>query len=137
MRRKRIELPSDPYESARIAGLRYIAAEGPGIVRKRSGRGFCYLDPDGKLVTDGETLKRIRSLVIPPAWTSVWICPFKTGHLQAVGRDARGRKQYRYHPLYRAVRDATKFSRMAAFGTVLPKVRERVAHDLDLPNLSR
>src|ERR1700736_660754 len=120
MPRRRAELPIDTYESARIAGLRYVTAEGPGIVRKRSGRNFCYLDAAGKLVRDSDTLKRIRSLVIPPAWTSVWICPLKHGHLQAIGRDARGRKQYRYHPLYRAVRDATKFSRMAAFAAVLP-----------------
>src|SRR5579872_3454373 len=113
-------LPSDPYESAKIAGLRYVNPDSPGIVRKRAGRGFVYLGPDGNPVKDPDDLKRIRSLVIPPAWTNVWICPSKTGHIQAVGRDARGRKQYRYHPLYRAVRDATKFVRMAAFGQVLP-----------------
>ena len=137
MPRRRLALPTDPYESARIAGLRYVPAEGPGIVRKRAGRGFCYLDPEGRLLRDRETLKRIRSLVIPPAWTSVWICPLKTGHLQAVGRDARGRKQYRYHPLYRSVRDATKYSRMAAFAAMLPKIRERVHHDLDLKAMPR
>src|ERR1051326_1382631 len=111
MHRRRSALPTDPYESARIAGLRYVTDEEPGIVRKRSGRGFCYLDAENRLVKDAETLKRIRSLVIPPAWTNVWICSLKNGHLQAVGRDARGRKQYRYHPLYRAVRDAPKSSR--------------------------
>lgn len=111
--------------------------EEPGIVRKRAGRGFCYLDPQGKPVADRDTLKRIRSLVIPPAWTSVWICASKNGHLQAVGRDARGRKQYRYHPLYRAVRDATKFSRMAAFAAALPAIRQRVQQDLGLPALPK
>jgi DNA topoisomerase-1 len=138
--RKRLktpELPSDPYESARIAGLRYVSDESPGIVRKRSGRGFCYLDPEGRQVRDPEILKRIRSLVIPPAWTSVWICPNKNGHIQAVGRDARGRKQYRYHPLYRAVRDATKFTRMAAFAEALPKIRQRVQQDLNKPGLPK
>ena len=94
--------------------------EGPGIVRKAAGTGFSYIGVDGKPVRDAEELKRIRSLVIPPAWSNVWICPLKNGHIQAVGRDARGRKQYRYHPLYRQVRDATKFVRMAAFGEALP-----------------
>ncbi len=136
-RSKKLELPQDPYESARVAGLRYITGEEPGILRKRAGRGFIYLDADGNTVRDPDTLKRIRSLVIPPAWTSVWICPFKHGHLQAVGRDDRGRKQYRYHPLYRAVRDATKFSRMAAFGAAMPAVRERVRRDLDLPGMPK
>lgn len=131
------KLPSDPYESARVAGLRYVSDESPGIVRKRAGRGFCYRDPEGRPVTDAETLKRIRSLAIPPAWSSVWICPVAHGHIQAVGRDARGRKQYRYHPLYRAVRDATKFSRMAAFAKALPVIRERVQHDLGLPGMPR
>jgi len=137
MARRKTALPTDPFESARVAGLRYVSDETPGIVRKRAGRGFCYLDADGKPVTDGETLARIRSLVIPPAWTGVWICALKHGHLQAVGRDARGRKQYRYHPLYRAVRDATKFSRMAAFAAVLPAIRKRVHADLALQGLPR
>ncbi len=136
-RSKTAALPQDPYESARVAGLRYVTDEQPGIVRKRAGKGFIYLDADGSTVKDPDTLKRIRSLVIPPAWTSVWICPLKHGHLQAVGRDDRGRKQYRYHPLYRAVRDATKFSRMAAFGTAMPAIRERVRRDLDLPGMPK
>jgi DNA topoisomerase-1 len=132
-----LALPADPYESARVAGLRYISREGPGIVRKRVGKGFTYLGHDGQPVRDSEILNRIRSLVIPPAWTSVWICPLNTGHLQAVGRDARGRKQYRYHPLYRLVRDHTKFGRMAAFGQALPGIRKRLKEDLDLPGLPR
>lgn len=130
-------MPADPYESASVAGLRYVTDEEPGIVRKRTGRGFCYLDCSGKPIRDKQTLQRIQSLVIPPAWTTVWICPAKHGHLQAVGRDARGRKQYRYHPLYRAVRDATKYGRMAAFGAVIPNIRERVHHDLESTGMPR
>lgn len=136
-RRRGLTLPADPYESAKIAGLRYIRGEGPGIVRKRVGRGFCYIGADGKPVCDRSEIRRIRSLVIPPAWTSVWICAFPNGHLQAVGRDARGRKQYRYHPLYRLVRDQTKFTRMAAFGAVVPTIRKRVLEDLELPGLPK
>src|SRR5689334_7046996 len=101
-------LRSDPYQSARIAGLRYVTDEMRGIRRRRSGTGFAYFDADHQLVRDRDTLGRIRSLVIPPAWTNVWICPIATGHMQAVGFDSRGRKHYRYHPLYRKVRDATK-----------------------------
>lgn len=140
MSRKRTQpvphLPSDPYESAKVAGLRYVVAEGRGIVRKRTGDGFSYIGPDGKPVTE-EELARIRSLVIPPAWTDVWICPSKNGHIQAIGRDARGRKQYRYHALYRQIRDATKFGRMIAFAAALPKIREKVQEDLGLHGLSR
>src|SRR3984893_12443836 len=132
-----LPLSADPYESAKVAGLRYVVAVGPGIVRKRVGRGFCYIGPDGQLVCDREELKRIRSLVIPPAWTSVWICALKHGHLQAVGRDARGRKQYRYHPLYRMIRDQTKFTRMAAFGEALPLIRRQVTQDLGLPGMPK
>lgn len=129
--------PTDPYESARLSGLRYVSAVGPGIRRRRSGRGFTYVRPDGTALHDREDLRRIASLVIPPAWQNVWICPLKAGHLQAVGYDARGRKQYRYHPLYRKVRDATKFTRMVALGLALPKVRERVEEDLKLPGLPK
>jgi DNA topoisomerase-1 len=129
--------PTDPYESARLSGLRYITADRPGIARRRSGKGFVYVRPDGTVVRDSEDLRRIRSLVIPPAWQSVWICPVGTGHLQAVGIDARGRKQYRYHPLYRKVRDATKFTRMAAFGVALPRIRERVEQDLKSSGLPK
>ncbi len=136
-RRKPVPLPADPQESARIAGLRYVLAEGPGIARKRAGKGFYYLAPDGKAIRDPEELTRIRSLVIPPAWSNVWICPLKHGHLQAVGRDARGRKQYRYHPAYRFVRDQTKFERMLAFGDALPGIRKRVSEDLQLPGMPK
>ena len=139
VRRKKTipELPVDPYESARVAGLRYVRDDEPGIVRKRKGDGFIYIGPDGKEVEDEATLGRIKSLVIPPAWENVWICPRANGHIQAIGRDARGRKQYRYHPLYRAVRDATKFTRMIAFGEALPTIRKRVEHDLALPGLPK
>jgi DNA topoisomerase I len=127
--------PCDPLKSAKAAHLRYVACEGPGISRKRRGKGFCYAGPDLKLVRDKAALQRIRSLAIPPAWRNVWICPFADGHIQAVGRDAKGRKQYRYHPRYREVRDATKFHRLLAFGAALPKIREQVSGDLSLPGL--
>lgn len=128
-------LPTDPLESAKAANLRYVTGEGPGILRKRHGSGFVYLGPDDKPVRDRATLKRIRSLVIPPAWQNVWICPFENGHIQAVGRDAKGRKQYRYHPRYREIRDETKFGRMLAFGAALPKIRKQVEQDLALTGL--
>jgi DNA topoisomerase-1 len=121
---------TDPLESAAEAGLRYMACSGPCIRRVRRGKGFSYIGPDGKGLRDPKQLARIRSLVIPPAWTDVAICPSPNGHLQAVGRDARGRKQYRYHPRYRAVRDQAKFSRMIAFGAVLATIRRRVRQDL-------
>ena len=123
----------DPVESANLIGLRYVRQQGLGIRRRRSGKGFVYLDTSGKKLADNEVLTRIRSLVIPPAWTDVWICPSANGHLQAVGRDAKGRKQYRYHPLYRRIRDQTKFERMLIFGRVLPAIRKRVRNDLMLP----
>jgi DNA topoisomerase-1 len=135
---KLIPFPTDPLESAAIAGLRYVRAEGPGIGRVRTGKNtFRYVSADGKPVTDEATLNRIRSLVIPPAWEDVWICPSANGHLQAVGRDARGRKQYRYHPEYRHVRDQTKYGRMLAFGAALEKIRTRVEEDLKLQGLPK
>jgi DNA topoisomerase-1 len=136
-RKKSGVLTSDPRESAKAAGLRYVIPEGPGIVRKSIRGKFSYIGVDGRPVRDKNELARFRSLVIPPAWTDVWICPFRGGHLQVVGRDARGRKQYRYHPLYRQIRDATKFGRMAAFAAVLPRIRERVEADLSLPGLPK
>jgi DNA topoisomerase-1 len=120
----------DEVKSAKLAGLRYRIPKGVGIRRRRAGSGFAFLDSNGKPVKDAETLGRIRSLVIPPAWTSVWISPDPDGHIQAIGRDARGRKQYRYHPEYRRVRDLVKFDRMRAFGRVLPRIRRAVARDL-------
>jgi DNA topoisomerase-1 len=120
-----------------LAGLRHAADDQPGIARRRSGRGFAYRDPNGKLVRDRETLARIRSIVIPPAWTDVWICLSPNGHLQATGRDARGRKQYRYHPRYRKRRDGAKFERLIAFAKALPAIREQVDADLARPGLPR
>jgi DNA topoisomerase-1 len=127
----------DPVQIAKSAGLRYVTDSRPGIRRKHAGKNFSYIGLDGKPIHDKDELQRIRSLAIPPAWTNVWICPKPNGHIQATGRDAKGRKQYRYHPRWREVRDETKYNRMVAFGEALPKIRERVAHDLALPgNLS-
>lgn len=130
------ELP-DPKESAQAAGLRYVTDAKPGIRRVRCGKGFRYTAPGGATIHDEETLRRIRSLVIPPAWTGVWICTVPNGHLQATGRDARGRKQSRYHPRWREVRDETKYERMVQFAQALPVIRERVKKDLALPGLPR
>lgn len=116
--------------AARQAGLRYVIPKGVGISRKRSGTGFTYLNPDGSKVADETVLARIKSLVIPPAWTDVWISPSAGAHIQAVGRDARGRKQYRYHPEYRKIRDLIKFDRMQVFGKSIPRIRRVVARDL-------
>jgi DNA topoisomerase-1 len=127
----------DPEASAEEAGLRYVSDAMPGIGRRRAGRGFSYTGVDGKRLTDKRVLARIKSLAIPPAWTDVWICPIARGHLQATGRDARGRKQYRYHPRWRAVRDEVKYERMIAFGQALPRIRQRVEEDLALPGLPR
>ena len=115
------------------ASLVYVSDEAPGIRRQRRGSGFGYVGPDGKAVRDPAELARIRSLAIPPAYTAVWICLRPDGHLQATGRDARGRKQYRYHPRWRAARDESKFERMLAFGAALPRIRARVNRDLALP----
>ena len=130
------EVTTDPIESARLAGLRYVSEIGPGIRRRRAGRGFVYLNDHGR-VRDSDTLARIRSLVIPPAWREVWICPSPDGHIQASGRDARGRKQYRYHLRWRAVRDETKYTRMLAFARALPRIRARVDADLARRGLPR
>ena len=111
---------TDDRASARAAGLRYASDARPGITRRRAGRGFSYRDADGRLIRDPETLDRIRRLAIPPAWTDVWICPSPNGHLQATGRDARGRKQYRYHARWRARRDDAKFERLIDFARILP-----------------
>ena len=128
---------ADPVDSAALAGLRYISETGPGISRKRAGNGFRYIGPDGKPIRDKKELARIQALVIPPAWASVWICPSANGHIQAVGRDAKGRKQYRYHARYRKVRDRVKFHQLTAFCSVLPKVRRRIESDLAKPGLQR
>jgi DNA topoisomerase-1 len=126
-----------PVEDVKAAGLTYVSDLDPGIRRRQAGDGFSYRDPDGKPVTDEATLERIRKLVIPPAWTDVWIAPTARGHIQATGRDARGRKQYRYHDRWRAVRDEHKYDRLIAFGRALPRLRARVEADLALPGLPR
>lgn len=129
--------PPDPKESAQAAGLRYVTDAKPGIRRVRCGKGFRYTAPGGATIHDEDILRHIRSLVIPPAWTGVWICTIPNGHLQATGRDARGRKQSRYHPRWRGVRDETKYQRMVQFAQTLPRIRARVKEDLVLPGLSR
>jgi DNA topoisomerase-1 len=126
-----------PLQSARAVGLKYVHDRVPGIQRVKRGRDFSYTDTDGKRLHDRETLDRIRTLVIPPAWTQVWICPIENGHIQVTARDAKGRKQYRYHPRWRAVRDETKYERTVAFGQALPRIRERVEADLALPGMPR
>ena len=134
---KRLLKLTDPVESAKASGLRYVTDATPGITRKSSGKVFRYFDADGNPAQNPEILRRIKSLAIPPAWTNVWICPSANGHLQATGRDAKGRKQHRYHPRWREVRDQTKYDRMIAFGHVLPQIRARVDGDLGLPGLPR
>jgi DNA topoisomerase-1 len=126
-----------PQRAASAAGLRYVSDLDPGIRRRACGKGFSYLASDGKLLTDRDAAARIRTLAIPPAWRDVWICPIDNGHIQATGRDARGRKQYIYHPDWIAVRDANKFARMRAFGKALPVIRRRVAADLAQPGIPR
>jgi DNA topoisomerase-1 len=132
-----VEVVIDPVDAAKAAGLRYVSDAKPGLRRLKREDGFRYVDADGKTVRDKETLVRIKSLVIPPAWTDVWICAMENGHLQATGRDAKGRKQSRYHPRWREVRDANKYERMTLFAAALPKIRRRVKADLKKPGLPR
>jgi DNA topoisomerase I len=132
-----LEIITDPREAAEEAGLRYVTDEQPGYTRKRKGESFQYFDTEGKLIRDETRLLRIRRLAVPPAYTDVWICPSSTGHIQATGRDDRGRKQYRYHDQWRVVRDENKYDRMLVFGDALPKIRRRVRADLKLPGLPR
>ena len=129
--------PSEHVDSAKAAGLRYVTDAMPGITRKRRGRGFAYVSADGRTVRAREAIQRFRSLVIPPAWTNVWICPIENGHLQVTARDARGRKQYRYHPKFREQRDGTKFERLFEFGEVIWKIRAAVERDIKLEGLPR
>src|SRR5687768_13403521 len=128
--------PRPGARAARAAGLVYVADTQPGIRRRRVGKGFQYLAPNGRKVAEPQ-VERIRKLAIPPAYTQVWICPHPRGHLQATGRDARQRKQYRYHPEWRATRDVDKFGRMVEFGKALPALRRRLKKDLSLPGLPR
>jgi DNA topoisomerase-1 len=127
----------DPVDSAKAASLRYVTDDKPGISRLRRGAAFQYIDPSGKVIRDAGELQRIKSLAIPPAWREVWICPIRNGHLQATGRDAKGRKQHRYHPRWREVRDENKYGRILAFAKALPLIRQRVDRDLRLPGLPR
>jgi DNA topoisomerase-1 len=132
-----LKIPTDSIEAAAEAGLRYVSDEQPGYSRKRRGDDFEYFDMDGKLICDEQRLLRIKRLAIPPAWTDVWICPSANGHIQATGRDARCRKQYRYHERWREVRDENKYEKILLFGQALPKIRKRVEEDLALPGLPR
>ena len=125
----------DPRGAALAAGLAYVSDEGGGIRRQRAGTGWRYIGPDGRTIRDPAVTSRIRALAVPPAWRVVWISPNDRGHIQATGRDAKGRKQYRYHARFRQVRDAAKFDRMLAFARTLPRVRWRVARDLGAPGL--
>ena len=128
---------ADSLASAKAAHLRYVYDSKPGIMRHRSGKSFRYICPDGKPLHDKDALARIKSLVIPPAWNDVWICPLDNGHLQVTGRDARGRKQSRYHPRWREVRDESKYEHVLEFAKALPAIRARVDHDLKLHGLPR
>ena len=127
----------DPRDAAAEAGLAYMDDARPGLTRRRSGKGFSYRDAEGRPVRDKATLERVRKLAIPPAYTDVWICPRPNGHIQATGRDAKGRKQYRYHPDFRAARESTKFSRIMAFAEALPAIRARVDADMRRTGLPR
>src|SRR2546423_2987167 len=132
-----IDIAPDPIEVAEDAGLRYVSDESPGSTRKARGDDFEYFDTDGKKIRDETRLLRIKRLAIPPAYTDVWMCPSPNGHIQATGRDARGRKQYRYHERWREVRDENKYDRMVVFGKALPKIRRRVNRDLKRRGLPR
>ena len=127
----------DPKDAAESAGLRYVSDGRPGIRRKKAGSGFTYTGVNGSRLTERDALQRIKSLAIPPAWTDVWICPFANGHLQATGRDAKGRKQYRYHPRFREIRESTKYEHVVAFADELPLIREKVSEHMSLRGLPR
>lgn len=130
-------LVEENVSAAKEAGLHYVADTSPGVRRERRGKGFRFRDAAGRILRDVVTLDRVRRLAIPPAWEDVWICPRANGHIQATGRDVRGRKQYRYHEDWRATRDATKFERMIAFGRALPRIRRQVGRDLRRRGLDR
>jgi DNA topoisomerase I len=128
---------AESVEAAEDAGLRYVSDDQPGFSRRRRGEEFEYLDQKGKPIRDEQRLLRIKRLAIPPAWTDVWICPSPTGHIQATGRDARRRKQYRYHERWREMRDENKYDRLITFGKAFPKIRRRIKKDLALSGLPR
>ena len=125
----------DPEDAAASAGLIYVNDDMPGITRVRAGTGFSYRDPRGRIIRDRALRRRLAALAVPPAYTDVWICPDPRGHIQATGRDAKGRKQYRYHPDFRALRDSAKYDHMLEFAQALPRIRERVDHDMRRPGL--
>ncbi len=127
----------DPEKTAELAGLEYVNDQLPGITRKKKGSKFVYISPSGKIITEQSEIDRINALVIPPAYQEVWICVKKNGHLQATGKDARGRKQYRYHSLWKKVREENKYHRLVAFGKALPLIRKKVTEDLALKTLSK
>ena len=127
----------DPKDAAQSVGLRYVSDARPGIRRKKAGNGFTYTRVDGSRLAEPEVLGRIKALAIPPAWTDVWICPFADGHIQATGRDAKGRKQYRYHARFREVRESSKYEHVVAFADTLPAIREQVREDMALRGLPR
>ena len=127
----------DPRDAAESAGLRYVSDTRPGIRRRRSGKGFSYARADGSRVTEADILRPIKSLAIPPAWTDVWICPSADGHIQATGRDAKGRKQYRYHARFREVRESTKYEHVVEFAEALPAIRAKVREHMALRGLPR
>jgi len=135
--RKRSDIVTDPADAAEEAGLRYVSDMRPGYTRKRNGESFQYFDTEGKLIQDESRLLRIGRLAIPPAYHDVWICPLPNGHIQATGRDNRGRKQYRYHERWRAIRDENKYDRILTFAAAVPKIRRRVQADLKVPGLKR
>lgn len=132
-----LEIITDPEEAAEEAGLRYVSDQTPGYTRKRRGKKFVYFDTDGKEIRDETRILRLNRLAIPPAYTDVWICPSPNGHLQATGRDDRGRKQYRYHQRWRTERDENKYEKMLIFAQALPKIRRRINKDLKCPGLPR
>ncbi len=132
-----VDIVGDSIESAKAAGLRYVTDKKPGITRRREGDDFAYIGVDGQPIADEKTLERIKGIGIPPAWEEVWISPLARGHIQATGRDAKGRKQYRYHAKWRAIRDETKYSHMVLFGETLPMIRKFIGQDLSRHGLPR
>jgi len=131
------KIAAESVEAAEDAGLRYVSDDQPGFSRRGKGEEFEYLDQKGKPIRDEQRLLRIKRLAIPPAWSDVWICPSPNGHIQAIGRDARRRKQYRYHERWREIRDENKYDRLINFGKTLPKIRRRLKKDLARSGLPR
>ena len=132
-----VENVVDPQEAAEQAGLRYVSDEEPGITRRKAGEGWTFVDPKGATITDEKVLERVRKLAVPPAYTDVWICARANGHIQATGRDAKGRKQYRYHAKFREVRDSTKYEHMLEFARGLPAIRETIEAHMNQRSMSR